>query len=94
MRYQNFLLAGNSGHIYGQISLVTFFVSSYYGRATAVESKLGRFAAAAAEKLPEILESRGGFEFLAGKGGGGGGSQGRKAAVGALRRRRFRPRRY
>ena len=63
MRYQNFLLAGNSGHIYGQISLVTFFVSSYYGRATAVESKLGRFAAAAAEKLPEKLESRAVLNF-------------------------------
>ena len=37
-----------------------------------MDRKLGRFAAAAAEKLPEILESRGGFEFLAGKGLKGG----------------------
>ena len=53
MRYQNILLAGNSAHIYGQLSLVTFFVSGYYGKSTVEDSKLGRFLAVNSQKGPK-----------------------------------------
>ena len=53
MRYQNILLAGNSAHIYGQLSLVTFFVSGYYGKSTVEDSKLGRFTAVNGQKGPK-----------------------------------------
>ena len=51
MRYQNILLAGNSAHIYGQLSLVTFLVLDYYGKSTVEDSKLGQFMAEKARKI-------------------------------------------
>ena len=39
MRYQKMLMAGNSGHIYEQFLLVTFFVSGYFGKSTVEDGK-------------------------------------------------------
>ena len=51
MRYQEIHLAGNSAHIYGQVSLVNFFVSGYYGISTVEDGKLGRFTAEKGQKI-------------------------------------------
>ena len=37
------LMAGNSGHIYEQFWLATFFVSGYFGKSTVEAGKLGLF---------------------------------------------------
>ena len=36
------LSAGSSGHIYEQLSLVTFFDSGYFGKSTVEDGKLGQ----------------------------------------------------
>ena len=45
MRYEKILLAGNSVHIYSQLSLVTFFVSDYFGKSTVEDVAQVRFTA-------------------------------------------------
>ena len=67
LSYQKILLAGNSGHIYGQLLLVTFFVSDYFEKSTMEDGELACFTVETGEFGCEKLQYKIKFEFLAGK---------------------------